>query len=130
MKASNWTSLGETEGINKPEYHFAIEEFRCGEDQMVFLHLTVRKWSVSVAKEILRNWKLFRQCVTCPVFANGDGGDQVKWEAFVSLLGFQFLTNIICENGVERRLFVHCIKEKENERTVAAKPTDEPATEL
>lgn len=115
-----WTSQGETVGIDKPEYRFTIEEFRCNEDQMVFMHLEVHKWSPSVAKEILRNWKLFRQCVRCPVFAYGGEGSVEKWVRFVSLLGFKFLTNIICENGEHRRLFVHY--KQEEERANALKP--------
>jgi hypothetical protein len=114
-----WTSQGETEVINKPEYHFALEEFRRGKDQMVFLHLTVKKWNTDVAREILRNWKLFRQCVTCPVYAIGGTDDTEKWEKFVSLLGFKPLMPIVCENGAKRRLFMHTNKEKNNERSVA-----------
>jgi hypothetical protein len=110
-----WVPQGEISVIEKPEYHFVIEEWKKGEHQMLFLHLTVHKWSLSVFKEILRNWKLFRQCVQCPVFAIGGTDDTEKWERFVSTLGFLPLQNVICENGAERRLFIHSNKEKEHD---------------
>jgi hypothetical protein len=102
-----WVPQGETAVLDKPEYYFALEEFRRGEDQMVFVHITVRKWTVSVFKEILRNWKLFREYVTCPLYAIGGVEDLDKWETFVSRLGFKFLQDVICENGEHRRLFIH-----------------------
>lgn len=109
-----WRALEEVVLIDKAEYHFAVEEFRCKEDQMVFLHLTVHQWTPAVYKEILRNWKLFRECVTCPLYAVGDDKHPATWERFVSRLGFKPLMNVVCENGVERRLFIH-LKEKQDE---------------
>ena len=114
----DWVSQGETSVIDKPEYHFVIEEFRRGADQMLFIHLRVYVWQKSVFKEIIRNWKLFRECVTCPVFAICGSTDTETWEHFVSFLGFQFLMNIICENGEQRRLFVHNKEENNNERAI------------
>lgn len=106
--------------IDKDEYYFAIDEYRMDSAVLVFVHLTVHEWTLSVFKEILRNWKLFRECVTCPVFAVGgvEDTDVEKWERFVTLLGFQFHMNIVCENGFERRLFIHTNK-KNNERFIA-----------
>lgn len=117
----DWVCLGETPAIDKDEYYFAIEELRraapsgVGEDQMIFVHLLVYEHSVSIYKEILRNWKLFRECVTCPLYAVCGVKDTVKWEKFVSRLGFKFLMNIVCENGEARRLFVHKKENKNNE---------------
>lgn len=114
-----WTCVGETPVIDKDEYYFAIEELRKGEDQMIFVHLLVYDHTVSIYKEILRNWHLFRQCVTCPVFAVAGVKDTVKWEKFVSRLGFQYLMDIYCENGEPRRLFVHYANnKKQNEPLV------------
>ena len=123
-----WKSQGETDVIIKPEYQFRIEEFRDGEDhQMVFLHLNVSSWTPTVAKEIIRNWKLFRQCVPCHVYGVCGEGDTAKWERFVSALGFQPLMNIVCENGQERRLFVHSInKNNKNEQPVLEDDKREP----
>ncbi len=113
----DWIAQPEQIVHDKDEYHFAVEEFRCGEKQMLFLHLTIHKWSPSVYKEILRNWKLFREFVTCPVFATGGHvTDTLKWEHFVSRLGFKFLQDVVLENGAERQLFVHKKEQQENDQ--------------
>jgi len=117
-----WQISEEQPIIDKDAYYFAIEEFRRGEDQMVFVHLTVHDWSLRTFKEILRNWKLFRSHVSCPLFAVGGVQDAAKWERFVSRLGFKFHSNVVCENGAERRLFIHT-KEKEDERQFSTDPT-------
>lgn len=105
--SDDWRALDEQVLIDKDTYHFAIEEFQRGEDRMLFVHLRVRKWSLSVFKEILRNWRLFRECVTCPVYAVGGVDDTTKWERFVTRLGFRYLTDVVCENGATRRLMLH-----------------------
>jgi hypothetical protein len=117
----HWVLQDEVPVIDKDDYYFAIEEYRRGEDQMVFLHLTVHKWTPSVFKEILRNWKLFREYVTCPLYAIGGVEHPEKWEAFVSRLGFKFLIDVVCENGAKRRLFVHYKENNkaQNERQVS-----------
>jgi hypothetical protein len=108
-----WVPQEEVTVHDKPEYFFALEEFRrsrasdAGTDQMVFLHLTVHEWKPSVFKEILRNWKIFRKHVTCPLYVVGGVEDVEKWEAFVSLLGFKPFIDVVLENGRSRRLFVH-----------------------
>lgn len=112
-----WVCLGETPIIDKDEYYFAIDELKRNDDQMIFVHLLVYEHTPSIYKEILRNWKLFRECVTCPLFAVAGIKDTVKWEKFVSRLGFQFHMNVVCENGEERRLFVH-YKKKNNEPAI------------
>lgn len=112
-----WTPQGEVPIIDCPDYYFSLEEFRRGEDQMVFVHVNVYRWTASVFKEILRNWRLFRQHVVCPLFAVAGEDSSEKWERFVSRLGFKFHSNVVCENGAERRLFVH-ILDKNDERFI------------
>lgn len=113
--ATDWLAQDEHALIDKDTYYFAVEEFRCGERSMLFLHLMVHHWTPTVFKEILRNWKLFRECVTCPVFAVGGVEDTEKWERFVKRLGFQFHMDIVCENGAHRRLFIHSVNKNKNE---------------
>lgn len=104
----DWVLQDEVSVIDKSEYYFALEEYiRNGTDHMVFIHLCVHIWSPSVYKEVFRNWKLFRQCVTCPLFAVAGVEDDAKWERFVERLGFKFLSEVICENGVPRRMYIH-----------------------
>lgn len=54
----------------------------------------------------------FRAVVACPLFAIGEE-DSPKWERFISHFGFRYLTDVICENGERRRLFVN-YKNNEN----------------
>ena len=96
--------------LDKPEYCFDIDEYRRGQDQLLLAHIQVRQWSPTVFKTILREWRVFRQCVTQPLFACAGPGDTEKWERFVSHLGFRFLRNVICENGEPRRLFIHAVQ--------------------
>lgn len=123
---SGWQNLGETILIDKPEYFFVIEEQRSPEGQsMLFMHLTVNAdWTPSLAKEVMRNWKMFRQCVTCPVFAVSADNDIPKWKKFIEWLGFKFHIEGICEDGQQRLCFVH-YNEKNNERDI--KPEHCPA---
>lgn len=111
---SEWGPPQEVPIIDKDEYYFAVDELRRprddgSEDQMVFIHLSIFKWTPSVYKEVLRNWKSFREHVVCPLYAVGGvvEEDVAKWERFVTRLGFKFLTNVVCTNGAERRLFIH-----------------------
>lgn len=117
----NWIAQEEVVVRDLEEYHFALEEFRRGEDQMVFVHLTVHEWTLSTFKKILREWKLFRECVTCPLYAVGGVEEPQRWEKFVSRLGFTPLAEVICENGAKRRLFIHTIKNNkaQNERQIS-----------
>lgn len=113
-----WQIQEEVPVVDNDDYYFALEEYRRGNDQMVFVHLTVHKWTPRVFKELIKRWKQFREYVTCPLYAVGGVEDVEKWEAFVSLLGFKFLMNVVCENGAERRLFIHNKENNKNERKV------------
>lgn len=102
----DWKNVGGPVVIDCPEFFFDLNEFQRGDDHMVFAHLTVHKWSLTVLKRILQDFAVFRTHVTCPLYALGSQDDE-KWAAFVALLGFKFLTNVICENGEQRRLFMN-----------------------
>jgi hypothetical protein len=116
----SWVPDAEVVIHDKPEYFFSSEVFRRGEDQMVFVHVTVRQWKPSVFKELLRNWKLFRDPMTCPVYAVAgvEDVDVAKWEAFASLFGFKPSIDIVTENGQHRRLFIHFNKAPNNEHVI------------
>lgn len=99
--------------VNKPEYFFSIEEEHRVDPPIAYVHLHVRQWTPSVAKELKRMWPTFRQCVTCPLYAVTEDPDIAKWEAFVKAFGFKFVADVVCENGERRPLYVHCLEQKE-----------------
>jgi len=107
-KASNdWKKLVDAQTvIDCPEYVFEIDEYGRGDDRVVFVHLTVHKWSLSVFKRMLRDVAAFREAVSCPYFAVGAVDDE-KFAKFMQRLGFKFLTHVICRNGERRRLFIN-----------------------
>lgn len=130
MAVTEWVPEEEVPILDTDNYYFALEEFRRGKDQMVFVHLTVHNWTPKVFKEIIKNWKLFRECVTCPLFALGGVEDQEKWEAFVKLLGFTPLQEVICENGAKRRLFIHIKNNNKASHERQVVPNHEPVKQF
>lgn len=94
-----------------PDYFFDIEEFKNEEGQQFLLaHLRFNRFSPAVLKRGLHDWRLFRTCVTAPIFAVCDDGDYDKWRRFVSLFDFK-PTNIDvpCNNGAVRQLFISTV---------------------
>jgi hypothetical protein len=92
--------------LTYPEYWFELDEYRRGEDQMILAHIRFVKFTPSIFKRVLREWKTFREVVTCPLFAFGEQQDE-KWERFVTLLGFKPLHTDVVWEGKSRRLFLH-----------------------
>jgi hypothetical protein len=94
------------DALTDADYCFEIDEYRRGPDQMLLAHLRVFRWSPSVLKSLLKHWAQLRQCVKAPLFASGEVDDD-KWRRFVTLLGFEPLEHVKCENGETRLLFIH-----------------------
>lgn len=102
--------------LDYPEYRFEIDEHRRGSDQLLQAHLRIFRFTPSVLKRIRREWKLFRTCVTAPLIAWGEDDDE-KWEHFVTSLGFKPLgQDVVCNNGACRRIFIHLVEDKPDER--------------
>lgn len=118
-----WKLVGEWKAIDCPEYLFEVEEYRCGKDQMVFVHLHVWKWSKTVFKRLKKDFALFRECIPGPIFTAGTNDDD-KFLRFVSLFGWTPLTVIPCTDGKTRRLFIH-IKKHKNTNVFQIKRADE-----
>lgn len=95
--------------ITTDDYWGEIDEYRRGGDQLLLSHIRVARWSPSVRKSLLRDWALFRQCVTAPLFATGLVDDD-KFARFVAMLGYKLLIpTVTCLNGEQRRLFLHTL---------------------
>lgn len=91
-----------------PEYWFEVDEYRRGEEVFLLAHLRFAKFTPAIFKRWLAEWQAFRACVTAPVFAIGEVDDE-KFERFVTRLGFEPAMNVVCINGVERRMFRHLV---------------------
>lgn len=115
-RLDTWKSIREDIVLDHPEYELALEEFRNGPHQMVFIHLWVRKdWSKKLLKRFLYEWRVLRKHVTCPLYAAADTQDH-KWEHFISLFGFKPLTVAIW-NGEPRRIYWHQNNDQFNTKT-------------
>lgn len=89
------------------DYWCELDEYRRGEEQFLLAHIHVYRWSLAVAKQLVREFKLFRTTCPAPLFACHDA--DAKWFKFVSLLGFRFLQHITCDDGKLRQLFIHSV---------------------
>lgn len=94
--------------ITRPEYWLEVDEYKRGADQFLLAHFRVARWSPSVFKQALNDWQVFRQCVRAPLFCIGERDDEL-FHHFVTRAGYRPLQNVICENGIERRLFIHTV---------------------
>jgi hypothetical protein len=88
------------------DYWFEIDEYRRGEDKLLLVHLQFFRWTPSVLKTVIREFKQFRQHVRAPLFACPPV-DDAKWRKFVSMMGYHFLQNIECGDGFARPLYIH-----------------------
>lgn len=89
-------------------FWFEVDEYERGGDQLLIAHVRIVRWSPSVRKECHRVWDAFRSCVTAPVFTLGIEDDK-KFERFVRSFGYEPFQIVTCENGEQRRLFIHRI---------------------
>lgn len=109
-----WQRANEVIPIDDDDYQLRLTEERDGDQEagaspprsMVFIHLKVKRWTASVLKRLLRDFRILRQHIHCPLFAYADEDDE-KWEHFVTHFGFEPLTTVSLNNGEVRRLFCH-----------------------
>lgn len=86
------------------------EYVRAGDGaQLLIMHIQVDslRFSPSVYKQILRDWRAFRACTDAPLVGIEDTPDDMKWERFVSRLGFKYSNQRIpLTDGSSLRVFV------------------------
>lgn len=93
--------------LRTDDYWFEIDEYkRASGEQFLLVHLQFFNWSPSVFKRLLRDWRVFRQHVTAPLFACPRDAD-AKLFKFVTRTGWHFQQNVVCNNGETRPLFIH-----------------------
>lgn len=125
-----WQRVSEVIPVDDDDYQLRLTEERSGDNSMVFIHLKVKRWTSSVLKRLLRDFKLLRQHVTCPLFCYADDDDE-KWEHFVTHFGFRPLTTVLLNNGEARRLFFsettpHELQRKQEDRDHQRECYEEP----
>jgi hypothetical protein len=107
--------------LDYPEYWFEIDEYRRPDGaQFLLAHLRVEKFTSSILRRIDHEWRTFRACVSAPLFAVAEE-DDAKWERFVARLGFKPFQEVICNNGVPRRLFIS-VPQDNHERFLQTNP--------
>lgn len=102
-----------------PEYRAVLHELRSDAgDQMVTIHIDCDplRFSPGVLKRIKKDWTAFRSCTDAIIFAIEPEPDSMKWQRFVSPLGFEFSSRVDCTDGQSRRVFVST-KNNKNEHT-------------
>jgi hypothetical protein len=104
--SDDFTPVGRYRALTQPEYWFDIDEYRRGDDQMIFAHLRFSSFSASILRKALHDWRVFREYVPAPVFCFGTD-DDAKFERFVTLFGFKSLNTDVVWEGKSRRLFLH-----------------------
>jgi hypothetical protein len=94
-------------GRSTPDFIFEIDEYRneSGEERLV-AHINVLRWSPAVFKRIKREWSLYRQVLTAPLYAS-PMDDSPRWQRFVTCLGFVPLTTVKCNDGLIRPMYIH-----------------------
>jgi hypothetical protein len=89
-----------------PDFLFEIDEYKRGDEQFLLAHIRVDKLTPSVLKRMDSIWRTFRSVIKAPLFAVSETDDG-KWERFVARYDFKpFMDEVICNNGVPRRLFI------------------------
>ncbi len=100
-----WKRTGEWVLCDCGDFFLDIDEYRNGEDQMIFCHVRYNVWTKASFKESARVFRTFRAAVDCPLYVIGDEGDR-KFARFVAHFGFKPLSSIHCTDGKRRLLYV------------------------
>jgi hypothetical protein len=93
--------------LDPPEYTASYHTVDLGEGcVMTFAHLDVYYFSPAVLRDLREKWRIFRENVDCALFRMGDN-DDAKFERFIRMFGFQYVSEVECTDGKTRRLFVN-----------------------
>jgi hypothetical protein len=99
--------VGRSTAHETPDYSFVLDEYRRPDGaQFLLAHLTFSRFTPSVFKKLLCEWRTFRERVTAPLFACPEHDDG-KWHRFVTRTGWKYLLHIKCNNGEIRPLYIH-----------------------
>jgi hypothetical protein len=92
--------------IDYPEYWIELDEYRTPQgEQFMLVHTRFAEFSKALLKRFEHEWRTLRACVPGFLFCIGEVDDD-KFERFVARQGFKFFRNVVCTNGIARRLFI------------------------
>jgi hypothetical protein len=118
---SEWERANLWRVIDRPEYVFEVEELRDGNgNQMIFIHLAVHQWSKAILKQLIAEFKAFRECTDAPLYCTSPVNDE-KWRHFLSFFGWKHLID-----AAEGQALYISIKDNKNG---ARNLEDEPAAD-
>lgn len=104
----------EHELSDNQDYRAVLHELRDEDDnQLLAIHMDVRRFSPSVLKRMEREFSALRSCTDATIFAIEDIPDDAKWERYVRHMGFEYSSRVECTDGNSRRTFVS--KKKNND---------------
>lgn len=94
--------------LDYPEYTCELDEYRSGEHKIFVAHIVFTKFTPTVFKRFLREWRTFRTVVKMPIFAHNGDGEMETWKHFVTSIGFVDTGDTLTfANGTVRPLFIH-----------------------
>lgn len=95
------------------DFAFELDEYRDAQGhQMLLAHLKFTNWSPGALKRCIRDWRIFRQHITAPLFGSPmdhEGPALDRWCRFVELMGWRPFTTVLCHDGIERPLYIHTV---------------------
>ncbi|MBW7970946.1 hypothetical protein [Bradyrhizobium sp. BR 10289] len=91
------------------DFKFEIDEYQddTGQQRLI-AHLRFMRWTPGVLKRVMRDWKLFRTVVTAPLYGSPQIDDE-RWLKFVTRMGWKPFSTVLCNDGVERPLYIHTV---------------------
>lgn len=111
--------------VDSADYQSALEELRDeAGNQMVAIHVNVKRFSPSVLKRIVDDFTALRSVTDVPIFAIEPNPDDPVWEKFVGHCGFEFSSRVECTDGNSRRCFVSNKKNNGRSHSKLSDPND------
>lgn len=94
--------------VKNEDYHFEVDEFRRGDDQLLLVHCRVFRWKPSVLKRMLLDWRFIRaNVITQTVYCTGMNDDD-KFRRWCRLFDFKlYLDAVPTDCGEPRSLYVN-----------------------
>ena len=107
MSTKAFEFVARYEALRTDDYLIELDEYRRPSDhaQLMIAHMRVFRWAPSVLRRMIREWRLFRTVCHADIYASPQT-DEPKWHKMVRAVGFEFLTQVICNDGLTRPLYI------------------------